>query len=206
MSHSEPIWTPSRERVESSNLTQFIKHINMQGEAISDYNSLHNWSVKEKKRFWLEVWQYCDIIGFMGDCIHGEGIAKWGNFYPSRDTIWFPQAQLNYAENLLSYAFQKPNEIAIEFKNECGQSRQLTWQKLCDQVSLMQQWLKQNGIEKGDVVAGYLPYIPESVIAMLATTSLGAIWTSTSPDFGVESVVERFGQVKPKNIVLCKWL
>ena len=203
MPQSDPIWTPSRERIESSNLTQFIKHINMQGESISDYQSLHRWSVEDKKRFWLEVWQYCDVIGFMGDCIHGEGVAKWGKFNSSRDTIWFPQAQLNYAENLLSYAFQQPNELAIQFKNECGKSKELTWQQLADQVSIMQQWLKQNGVEKGDVVAGYLPYIPESVVAMLAATSLGAIWTSTSPDFGVESVVERFGQVKPKILFCC---
>ncbi|MCL9780832.1 acetoacetate--CoA ligase [Vibrio sp. S4M6] len=203
MPHSEPIWTPSKERIEGANLSQFIKHINMQGESISDYSSLLDWSVKDKKRFWLEVWQFCDVIGFMGDCIHGEGIAKWGEFYPNRDTIWFPQAQLNYAENLLSYAFQQPNEIAIQFKNECGQNRKLTWQQLSDQVSIMQQWLKQNGVEKGDVVAGYLPYVPEAVIAMLATTSLGAVWTSTSPDFGVESVVERFGQVKPKILFCC---
>ncbi|MGF1742324.1 acetoacetate--CoA ligase [Vibrio profundum] len=202
MSSSSPIWAPSQERIENSNLTQFIKHINMQGSDLNDYSSLHQWSVQDKKRFWLEVWQFCDVIGFMGDCIHGEGIAKWQSFYPSRDTIWFPQAQLNYAENLLSYAFQQPEETAIFFKNERGQRRTLTWQQLSDQVSVMQQWLKQNGVEKGDVVAGYLPYIPETVVAMLATTSLGAIWTSTSPDFGIESVIERFGQVKPK-ILFC---
>ncbi|MGD8170691.1 acetoacetate--CoA ligase [Vibrio sp. TRT 21S02] len=203
MPNTQPLWTPSRSRIETSNLYQFIQHINMQGEAISDFNELHQWSIDSKKEFWLEIWQYCDVIGFKGDCIHGEGIAKWGQFYSSRDTIWFPQAQLNYAENLLSYAFQEPERTAIWFKNERGQSRKLTWQQLCDQVSILQQWLKQNGVEKGDVVAGYLPYLPETVVAMLATTSLGAIWTSTSPDFGVESVIERFGQVQPKILFCC---
>lgn len=208
MSQSElglpiPIWTPSPERIASSNLNQFIKHVNIQGDRVDSYKHLQQWSVNNKKDFWLEVWQFCDVIGYRGECILGEGLAKWGEFTPSRDTIWFPQAQLNYAENLLAYAFQAPDDIAIWFKNEQGGSRKLTWQELCDQVSVLQQWLKQNGVEKGDVVAGYLPHMAETVIAMLATTSLGAIWTSTSPDFGVESVIERFGQVKPKILFCC---
>lgn len=208
MSHTqsslrEPIWSPSAERIESSNLSQFIKHINIQGFNIDDYDRLHTWSVEHKKEFWLEVWQFCDVIGYKGDCILGEGLPKWDTFTPSRDTIWFPQSQLNYAENLLAYAFQAPDDIAIWFKNERGESRKMTWQELCDQVSIFQQWLKHNGVEKGDVVAGYLPHLTETVIAMLATTSLGAIWTSSSPDFGVESVVERFGQVQPKILFCC---
>ncbi|UPQ90094.1 acetoacetate--CoA ligase [Vibrio sinaloensis] len=200
---SAPIWVPSSERIESSNLSQFIKHINIQGDVIETYADLHRWSIDYKKDFWLEIWQFCDVIGYKGDCILGEGLAKWGTFNPSRDTIWFPQSQLNYAENLLAYSFQAPDDIAIWFKNERGQNRQLSWQDLCDQVSIMQQWLKHNGVEKGDVVAGYLPHMPETVIAMLAATSLGAIWTSTSPDFGVESVIERFGQVHPKVLFCC---
>ena len=198
-----PIWQPSSERVESSNLSQFIKHINIQGNSIESYADLHQWSIEQKKNFWLEIWQFCDVIGYQGDCILGEGLAKYGQFNPSRDTIWFPQSQLNYAENLLAYSFQAPDDIAIWFKNERGTSRQMSWQELCDQVSVLQQWLTQNGVEKGDVVAGYLPHMPETVIAMLATTSLGAIWTSTSPDFGAESVIERFGQVQPKILFCC---
>ncbi|MFM2587152.1 acetoacetate--CoA ligase [Vibrio sp. TBV020] len=198
-----PVWVPSQDRIESSNLNQFIKHVNFQGDSVSSYADLQHWSVENKKDFWLEVWQFCDVIGYKGDCILGEGLAKWGTFSPSRDTIWFPQSQLNYAENLLAYAFQAPDDIAIWFKNERGESRKLTWQELCDQVSILQQWLKHNGVDKGDVVAGYLPHMTETVIAMLATTSLGAIWTSTSPDFGVESVIERFGQVQPKILFCC---
>ncbi len=198
-----PLWVPSQDRIKASNLNQFIEHINMQGEAIESYSQLHLWSVAERKQFWLEVWQFCDVIGFRGNCIYGEGIARWDDFTAARDTIWFPQAQLNYAENLLSYAFQQPEGIAVWFKNENGQSKKLTWQQLSDQVSIIQQWLKQNGVEKGDVVAGYLPYMTETLVAMLATTSLGAVWTSTSPDFGVDSVVERFGQVQPKILFCC---
>ena len=200
---AEPMWVPSKKRVESSNLQQFIQHINIQGNQIDNYAELHKWSVECKKDFWLEVWQFCDVIGYRGDCIHGEGLAKWGEFNASRDTIWFPQAQLNYAENLLAYAFQAPEDIAIWFTNESGETSTLTWQELCDKVSIVQQWLKHNDVGQGDVVAGYLPHMPETVIAMLATTSLGAIWTSTSPDFGVESVIERFGQVQPKVLFCC---
>ncbi|MFB9136674.1 acetoacetate--CoA ligase [Vibrio olivae] len=203
MPNSNLLWQPSDKRIQHANMTQFIQHINMQGEILTDYASLHAWSVANSKQFWLEVWQVCDVIGYQGNCIFGEGIAKWEKFQSSRDTIWFPQAKLNYAENLLSYAFQDPDGLAIWFKNERGQTRKVTWQSLCDQVSIVQQWLKQNGVERGDVVAGYMPHIPETIIAMLAATSLGAIWTSTSPDFGIDSVVERFSQVQPKILFCC---
>ncbi|HDI3246947.1 TPA: acetoacetate--CoA ligase [Vibrio cholerae] len=204
MSSTTPLWTPSHERISASNLQQFIAHVNMQGEAIDSYSSLHQWSVAETRQFWLEVWQFCDVIGYRGNCIIGEGLPRFGKTMVSaRDSIWFPQAQLNYAENLLSYAFQNPDGIALWFKNENGHTKKFSWQQLCDHVSVVQQWLAQNGVGEGDVVAGYLPHLPETVIAMLAATSLGAIWTSTSPDFGVESVIERFGQVQPKILFCC---
>ena len=198
-----PIWVPTSQRIEASNLHQFMKHINMQGEALESYSDLHQWSIENPKQFWANLWQFCDVIGFKGDCIYGEGVPKWNQLLPSRDTIWFPQARMNYAENLLAYAFKEPNSVAILFSNELGEETEITWQQLCDKVSLVQQWLKQSGVGSGDVVAGYLPHMPETVIAMLATTSLGAIWTSTSPDFGVESVKERFGQVQPKVLFCC---
>ncbi|TQQ77271.1 acetoacetate--CoA ligase [Vibrio cholerae] len=204
MSSTTPLWTPSHERISASNLQQFIAHVNMQGEAIDSYSSLHQWSVAETRQFWLEVWQFCDVIGYRGNCIIGEGLPRFGKtMVPARDSIWFPQAQLNYAENLLSYAFQNPDGIALWFKNENGHTKKFSWQQLCDHVSVVQQWLAQNGVGEGDVVAGYLPHLPETVIAMLAATSLGAVWTSTSPDFGVESVIERFGQVQPKILFCC---
>jgi acetoacetyl-CoA synthetase len=121
----------------------------------------------------------------------------------NRDTVWFPQAQVNYAENLLSLAEKQADELAIWFENERGDKQTYTWKELCNEVSSVQQWLVECGIKQGDVVAGYLPHMPQTVIAMLATTSLGATWTSTSPDFGVESVIERFGQVKPKVLFTC---
>ncbi|EGQ7932691.1 TPA: acetoacetate--CoA ligase [Vibrio vulnificus] len=203
MPTSSPIWTPSPERIATSNLKKFIEHINMQGEAIENYAQLHQWSIVENKKFWMEIWTFCDVIGYQGDCIVGEGKPKWGNCFSQRDNLWFPQAELNYAENLLSSAYQKPQEPSIIFRNERNEESSLSWQELCDQVSILQQWLIRNGVGKGDVVAGYLPYLPETVIAMLATTSLGAVWTSTSPDFGTDSVIERLGQVNPKILFCC---
>ncbi|HAS8522436.1 TPA: acetoacetate--CoA ligase [Vibrio vulnificus] len=203
MPTSSPIWTPSPERIATSNLKKFIEHINMQGEAIENYAQLHQWSIVENKKFWMEIWTFCDVIGYQGDCIVGEGKPKWGNYFSQRDNLWFPQAELNYAENLLSSAYQKPQEPSIIFRNERNEESSLSWQELCDQVSILQQWLIRNGVGKGDVVAGYLPYLPETVIAMLATTSLGAVWTSTSPDFGTDSVIKRLGQVNPKILFCC---
>ncbi|EKO3677340.1 acetoacetate--CoA ligase [Vibrio sp. A11] len=203
MSHSDPIWTPSQQRIHASELYQFMQHLHQQGYAMTHYDELHQWSVQSSERFWSEIWQYCDVIGLRGTLLSTQGEARWPPFMPSRDTVWFPNAELNYAENLLAYAYQQPENIALWFHNERGQSRHLTWQQLSDQVCMIQQWLIQNGIGRGDVVAAYLPYIPEAVVAMLATTSLGAIWTSTSPDFGVNSVVERFAQVEPKILFCC---
>ncbi len=203
MPTTQQLWRPSERWIERSNLSQFIQQVNMQGEHLTSYRELHAWSVASSKQFWLDVWQFCDVIGFQGSCIYGEGVAKWGPFCASRDTIWFPQAQLNYAENLLAYAFQDPDGVALWFKNERGQTRKITWQVLCDQVSIVQQWLIQNGVERGDVVAGYLPSIPEAVIAMLATTSLGAIWTVTSADFAPTSAAHSLAQAKPKILFCC---
>ncbi|MDW6005092.1 AMP-binding protein [Vibrio mangrovi] len=203
MANDAQLWTPSPESIRSSNLYQFIQHINMQGEALEDFGQLHQWSVTNSKQFWLEIWQYCDVIGFRGDCVFGEGIARWDKFIAARDTIWFPQAQLNYAENLLSYAFQEPEAIALWFKNENGQTKTLTWQQLCDQVSLVQQWLIQNGVEKGDVVVAYLPHLPETIVSLLAVTSLGAIWSSLSPeDTDIQTAIENFQPLQPK-VLFC---
>ncbi|MDF2153506.1 acetoacetate--CoA ligase [Vibrio sp. CAU 1672] len=198
-----PVWLPSQERIEKANLTQFIEHINHQGFDISDYPSLHQWSVTDEELFWREVWLFCDLIGTQGERVRCLGDSKWQQSMPNRDTIWFPDAQINYAENLLSFDYQLAEHPAIKFANERGEKATYTWQQLCDQVSSVQQWLIECDVRHGDVVAGYLPYLPQTVIAMLATTSLGAIWTSTSPDFGVDSVIERFGQVKPKVLFTC---
>ncbi|AXT73914.1 acetoacetate--CoA ligase [Vibrio sp. dhg] len=197
------LWQPSESRIEEANITQFIEHINKQGNDIKNYAELHQWSLDHSEQFWQEVWLFCDVIGNSGDTVKCQAESKWQQPVPNRDTSWFPDAQINYAENLLSFAYHNPNDIAIWFENERGERQTYTWQELCDEVSSIQRWLQDCGVRKGDVVAGYLPYLPQTVIAMLATTSLGATWTATSPDFGIESVLERFGQVKPKVLFTC---
>ncbi|ELH4834764.1 acetoacetate--CoA ligase [Vibrio harveyi] len=203
MRESNKVWQPTEDRIEQANITQFIEHINRQGFELTNYSDLHQWSLEHNEHFWKEVWQFCDLIGTQGDTVKAQGESRWQSPMQNRDTVWFPQAQVNYAENLLSLEEQQADELAIWFENERGDKQTYTWKQLCDEVSSVQQWLVECGIKQGDVVAGYLPHMPQTIIAMLATTSLGATWTSTSPDFGVESVIERFGQVKPKVLFTC---
>ncbi|MGR5319466.1 acetoacetate--CoA ligase [Vibrio sp. DNB22_19_1] len=203
MHESNRVWKPTQDRIEQANITQFIEHINRQGFELKDYPDLHQWSLEHHEHFWQEVWQFCDLIGTQGETVKMQGESRWQMPIPNRDTVWFPQAKINYAENLLSLAVQQADDLAIWFENERGHNQTYTWQQVCEEVSSIQQWLKECGIERGDVVAGYLPHMPQTIIAMLATTSLGAAWTSTSPDFGIESVIERFGQVRPKVLFTC---
>ncbi|MBS9849224.1 acetoacetate--CoA ligase [Vibrio alginolyticus] len=203
MRESSKVWQPSESRIEEANITQFIEHINRQGNTLESFADLHQWSLDHVEKFWQEAWLFCDVIGTQGETIKERAESRWQQPVENRDIKWFPNAQINYAENLLTYACHQPDDLAIWFENEREEKQTYTWKQLCEEVSSVQQWLKECGIKQGDVVAGYLPHLPQTVIAMLATTSLGATWTSTSPDFGVESVLERFGQVKPKILFTC---
>ncbi|CAK3769579.1 Acetoacetyl-coenzyme A synthetase [Vibrio crassostreae] len=211
---NKPIWQPSEQRIADANLTRFINNLNLsdlnRDRDIQSYADLHQWSVDQPESFWQNVWQFCEMVGSQGstnkaesETIKAQGESRWQQPKSNRDAVWFPNAQVNYAENLLNLAYVMPNELAIWFENERGEQQSYTWKTLCEAVSSVQQWLVDSGVKQGDVVAAYTPYLPQTVIAMLATTSLGAIWTSTSPDFGVESVIERFGQVKPKVLFTC---
>ena len=204
---NKPVWQPSEQRIADANLTRFIDNLDLSelhlDRGIQSYAELHQWSVDQPESFWKNVWQFCGVVGSQGSEIQTQGESRWQQPKSNRDAIWFPNAQVNYAENLLRLAQTMPDQHAIWFENERGEQQSYTWKALCEAVSNVQQWLVDSGIEQGDVVAAYTPYLPQTVIAMLATTSLGAIWTSTSPDFGVESVIERFGQVKPKVLFTC---
>ncbi|GAL26087.1 acetoacetyl-CoA synthetase [Vibrio variabilis] len=193
-----PMWIPDANKASKSLLQQFINQLDLEGSTPIDYQKLHQWSLDNAEQFWERVWDFCGVIGSKQGPIATLGDAAWGALVPARDTIWFLKSRLNYAENLLAYGDKNGESLAIIFQNEQGCTAQLSWRELQDQVSQMQQWLIEVNVGEGDVVAGYLPHSPHAVIAMLAATSLGAIWTSTSPDFGAESVIERFGQVKPK--------
>ncbi|MEZ8544669.1 acetoacetate--CoA ligase [Vibrio splendidus] len=203
---NKPIWQPSEQRIAQANVTRFMDSLDQQGildRELQNYAELHQWSVEHPESFWQNVWQFCGMVGLQGGDTKNQGESRWQQPKSNRDAVWFPNAQVNYAENLLHSVKALPNELAIWFENERGEQQSYTWQTLCEEVSSVQQWLVECGVQQGDVVAAYTPYLPQTVVAMLATTSLGAIWTSTSPDFGVESVIERFGQVKPKVLFTC---
>ena len=193
MTQHAPLWTPDPENFSSTCSGQFIAYINEHfNQEVSDYSSLYDWSVACRESFWQAVWDFTGVIGRRGKrtLLDGDNMEE---------SIWFPDASLNFAENLLR---EKGEEVAIYFRVEDKVAYNLTWDDLHCQVAALAAWLKSVGLEKGDRVAGFLPNMPEAVIAMLATTSLGAIWTSTSPDFGTQSVVERFGQTEPK-VLIC---
>lgn len=187
---AQPIWTPSPERARRSALTRFTHFVQERYKApVHDYASLHRWSVEFPENFWSAVWDFCEVR-----CSQpAQQVVEDGMRMPGAK--WFSGAQLNYAENLLRVSDDTP---AIIFRNEHGQRRELTRRQLRDEVARVADGLKRAGVKYGDRVAGLLPNIPETVIAMLATTSLGAIWSSCSPDFGVNAVVDRFGQIKPR--------
>jgi acetoacetyl-CoA synthetase len=184
------MWAPSPERVRKAALTRFSHYVQERYKApVHDYASLHRWSVEFPEHFWSAVWDFCEVRAshraqqVIDDATHLPG-AKW-----------FIGARLNYAENLLRLDGETP---AIIFRNERGQRRELSWHQLRCEVARVADGLQQAGVKQGDRIAGYLPNVPETVIAMLATTSLGAIWSSCSPDFGPAAVIDRFGQIKPR--------
>ena len=189
MNDIKPLWTPSQASIDAANMTAFIAQVNQRYDlSISDYPTLYQWSIDDKENFWSEVWDFCGIIGDKGEriLVDGDNIEQ---------AQWFPDANLNFAENLLR---RRDDEIAIYFRAEDQVDYRLTYRQLYQQVASVAAWLKSKGLDPGDRVAAYIPNMPEAVVAMLAATSLGAVWTSTSPDFGADSVVDRFGQTEPR--------
>ncbi|HZA92893.1 MAG TPA: AMP-binding protein, partial [Gemmatimonadales bacterium] len=203
-----PLWTPDPARVKSANLTAFISHIQQQksagSEAVRDYASLYRWSIDHPDAFWPEVWRFCGVVAEdrPGRPPWDEVIVGLNRMAPPDPELgprWFTGARLNFAENLLRHDDDQP---AIVFWNEQGRQRVLSFAELGRHVRRLAGGLRHHGIVAGDRVAGFLPNMPEAVIAMLATASLGAIWSSCSPDFGVNGVIDRFGQIQPR-VLFC---
>ncbi len=186
----QPLWQPTEAQVRGANLTRFIAQVETDwGVPIGSYEALYQFSVGDPERFWTSVRTFARITA-----------QSWGDQVvedPGRmpGARWFPEARLNFAENLLR---RRDDADAIVFWGEDRVRRCLSHAKLYAEVSRLAQALKGAGIVPGDRVCGYLPNMPESVIAMLATTSIGAIWSSCSPDFGAEGIIDRFGQIEPK--------
>ncbi|NWG31026.1 MAG: acetoacetate--CoA ligase [Rhodocyclaceae bacterium] len=180
------MWQPSAERVASAQLTAFAQAACR--PASTDYGTLHRWSIEEPAAFWSLLWDFAEVRGEKGERILADADQMPG-------ARWFPEARLNYAENLLR---RRDETTAIVFRGEDKVARRMTHAELYLRVARLAAAMKAEGIGPGDVVAAYMPNLPETLITLLAASSLGAIFTSASPDFGVQGVLDRFGQVEPK--------
>jgi acetoacetyl-CoA synthetase len=184
-----PIWIPSIDRISNSNFKKYFSFLKTQfNKEFSEYHELYNWSITEIEEFWRSIWEYSRIINSKS---YNSILNK--KIMPGAD--WFEGSRLNFAENLLRY---RDDAVALISIREKHPTIELTYKELYNLVAHCAEGLKNLGVTRGDRVAGFVTNYPESVIAMLATTSLGAIWSSTSPDFGIEGVFDRFSQIEPK--------
>jgi len=189
-----PLWTPDPRRVAASRMVAFRDAANARHAlSLNTYRELHAWSVTHRPEFWDLVWDFTKVVGEKGARVLIDGERMPG-------ARFFPDARLNFAENLLR---RRDGKAAIVFRGEDKVLRRVTWAELASLVSRLQQALVAHGVQKGDRVAAMLPNLPESVALMLAVTSLGAIFSSCSPDFGERGVLDRFGQIEPKVFVAC---
>lgn len=191
-----PLWSPSADRVAKANITQFAHWLERQHGAtgLLDYAALHQWSVAQSELFWSSLWDYCEVIGEKGAAPYLADADKMPG------AAWFPKARLNFAENLLRYRDDRPALVA---RLENGHRTQLSYAELYTQVAQLAAALRKAGVTKGDRVAAFMPNVAQTVIGMLATSSIGAIWSSCSPDFGINGVMDRFGQIEPKVLFAC---
>ncbi|MCP5000783.1 MAG: acetoacetate--CoA ligase [Hyphomicrobiales bacterium] len=194
MSEQIPLWIPSDERIEAANATAFARFCEQRsGAVLSDYDDLHQWSISDRAAFWDAIWDFCGVKGDKGDIAMENGDAMPG-------ARFFPHARLNFAQNLLS---RTGDDDAIVFRGEDKVRSSMSWDALHSTVSRLQQAMRDLGIGKGDRVAAMMPNLPETIAAMLAAASIGAIWSSCSPDFGDKGVLDRFGQIEPKLFIAC---
>ena len=190
MTQSPPIlWQPSKERIARSNISAFIKLVNKRWQAgVADSDALYEWSISQPEQFWTSVWDFCGVIAER----RGERVLVDGDKMPGAQ--WFPDAKLNFAENLLR---RRDDEDAMVFWGEDKVRRRMSFAEVYDAVSRTAQAMTVAGVKQGDRVAAFMPNMPETIIFMLAASSIGAIWSSCSPDFGVQGVLDRFGQIEP---------
>ncbi|EKR71210.1 acetoacetate-CoA ligase [Leptospira noguchii str. 2006001870] len=184
------LWAPSSDRIESSNLVRYFKFLKEKKNlSLSTFEDLRVWSVNEIGSFWESIWEFSEVVFSQKyDLVYQSG----SNF---TDSKFFPGAKLNFAENLLRRTDSFP---ALVYRGEDGSKREVSYAELRSYVGAVAKDLKKRGVVPGDRVVGLMPNVPEAVISMLAATSIGAIWSSCSPDFGVKGVLDRFGQIEPK--------
>ena len=190
------IWEASKRTKKNSELFSFEKFVSikLKKKFNSNYEKFHDWSVKDSKNFWNIFWDFTKIIGL-------KGKRKFKKSKVFHKNIFLPRSKLNFAENLLS---KNNEEKAITFISENGYRETRNWNKLNQNVSKVIKFLKKIKIKKKDRIAAYMPNTIETVEAFIATVSLGAIWSSCSPDFGTKGVIERFSQIKPKVLFISK--
>ena len=194
MKTDQALWTPSPERIASANVTAFrLAAEKRWSVALPDYAALQAWSVAHPEQFWVSVWEMGEVVGHRGERVLVDGERMPG-------AQWFPDAKLNFARNLLR---SRDAHDAIVFWGEDRVMKRMSHGELYRAVAHFVAALREMGVKKGDRVAAYMPNMPETVIAMLAATSIGAIFTSASPDFGVQGVLDRFGQTEPKVLIAC---
>ena len=188
MSNSAPLWTPSKERIAAAPLTAFMAEASQRaGRKFSHYAELHAWSVADREAFWSLVWDFCGVVGDKGERVLVDGDRMPG-------ARFFPDARLNFAENLLR---RRGAGDAIVFgartrsSAACPGTSCTRWSRGCSRL------FRALGVKQGDRVAAMMPNMPETIAAMLAAASIGAIWSSCSPDFGEQGVLDRFGQIEP---------
>ena len=187
---NQPLWYPAPERQQQTNMMEFIKTVNNRyGTNFTNYAQLYQWSIDNISDFWASMWDFGEVIASGS---FAQVARNWDDMLGCR---WFEGARLNFAENLLRF---RDDRTAIVFKGEGQEPIFLSYSQLYDQVARLAASLRQAGLQQGDRVAGFMPNMPETIIAMLATASIGAVWSSCSPDFGFKGVMDRFGQIRPK--------
>jgi acetoacetyl-CoA synthetase len=193
-SSEQPLWTPSAARLADHPMTLFrAAAAERSGLPLPDHDALHQWSIDDRAAFWDLVWDFCDVVGDKGERRLIDGDRMPG-------AQFFPDATLNFAENLLKVS---GDDDALVFWGEERVKRRLSWDDLHALVSRLQQALEAAGVKAGDRVAAMMPNMPETIAAMLATASIGAVWSSCSPDFGPNGVLDRFGQIEPTVFIAC---
>jgi acetoacetyl-CoA synthetase len=184
------LWKPSEERIKRTNMYRFMNQVNKKyGKGFTEYTPLYQWSIENLADFWSSMWEFAEIIASKPyDRIIDDPSKMPG-------ARWFSGARLNFAENLLRY---RDDQTALIFKGEDQDSVRITYGELYDEVARIAKSLKKSDVQPGDRVVGFMPNMPETIVAMLAAVSIGAVWSSCSPDFGIKGVLDRFGQIKPK--------
>ena len=187
---AELLWGPTQSQIEETNMYRFMKSVNERfGRSFENYDDLYRWSVENIPDFWAAMWDFAQI---KASRVYDEVVDDASKMPGAK---WFSGARLNFAENLLRY---RDDRTALVFKGEAREPVEYTYARLYDEVAGVAASLKRLGVVPGDRVAGFMPNMPHSIIAMLASASIGAAWSSCSPDFGIKGVLDRFGQIKPK--------